>query len=316
VTNPDAANGVSTNNIVEALLATSCQRHGRRDYPMKKSAILLVACPDRKGEVASIADFVYRHDGNILHADEHADEESGLFLMRVEFDPKDFDLDLADFGKHFAPVAEKFQMKWRLAQSSQRPRMIAFVSKYDHCLIDLLYRHQSGELACDIPLIISNHPDNQPLADFHKIPYAVVAITKDNKNQAEERIQALITEHKADFMVLARYMQILSNNFVNRYPQRIINIHHSFLPAFVGARPYHQAFERGVKLIGATSHYVTEVLDDGPIIEQDVVRVSHQDTVEDLIRKGRDLEKVVLSRAVRLHIENRVLVYGNKTVVF
>jgi len=194
--------------------------------------------------------------------------------------------------------------------------MIAFVSKYDHCLIDLLYRHQSGELACDIPLIISNHPDNQPLADFHKIPYAVVAITKDNKNQAEERIQALITEHKADFMVLARYMQILSNNFVNRYPQRIINIHHSFLPAFVGARPYHQAFERGVKLIGATSHYVTEVLDDGPIIEQDVVRVSHRDTVEDLIRKGRDLEKVVLSRAVRLHIENRVLVYGNKTVVF
>jgi len=283
---------------------------------MKNSAILLVACPDRKGEVASIADFVYRHDGNILHADEHADEESGLFLMRVEFDPKDFDLDLADFGKHFAPVAEKFQMKWRLAQSSQRPRMIAFVSKYDHCLIDLLYRHQSGELACDIPLIISNHPDNQPLADFHKIPYAVVAITKDNKNQAEERIQALITEHKADFMVLARYMQILSNNFVNRYPQRIINIHHSFLPAFVGARPYHQAFERGVKLIGATSHYVTEVLDDGPIIEQDVVRVSHRDTVEDLIRQGRDLEKVVLSRAVRLHIESRVLVYGNKTVVF
>ncbi len=283
---------------------------------MKHSAVLLVACPDRKGEVASIADFVYRHNGNILHADEHADEESGLFLMRVEFDPKDFDIDLADFGNHFAPVAEKFQMKWRLAQSSQRPRMIAFVSKYDHCLIDLLYRHQSGELACDIPLIISNHPDNQPLADFHKIPYAVVAITKDNKNQAEERIQALITEHKADFMVLARYMQILSNNFVNRYPQRIINIHHSFLPAFVGARPYHQAFERGVKLIGATSHYVTEVLDDGPIIEQDVVRVSHQDTVEDLIRKGRDLEKVVLSRAVRLHIENRVLVYGNKTVVF
>ena len=283
---------------------------------MKNSAILLVACPDRKGEVASIADFVYRHNGNILHADEHADEESGLFLMRVEFDPKDFDLDLADFGKHFAPVAEKFQMKWRLAQSSQRPRMITFVSKYDHCLIDLLYRHQSGELACDIPLIISNHPDNQPLADFHKIPYAVVAITKDNKNQAEERIQARITEHKADFIVLARYMQILSNNFVNRYPQRIINIHHSFLPAFVGARPYHQAFERGVKLIGATSHYVTEVLDDGPIIEQDVVRVSHRDTVEDLIRKGRDLEKVVLSRAVRLHIESRVLVYGNKTVVF
>jgi len=288
---------------------------------MKNSAILLISCPDRKGEVATIADFVYRHNGNILHADEHADEESGLFLMRVEFDPKDFDIDLsqrdlADFGKHFSPVAERFQMKWRLALSSQRPRMIILVSKYDHCLVDLLYRHKSGELACDIPLIISNHADNQAIADFYKMPYAVVPVTKDNKLEAESKIQSLIDEQKPDFMVLARYMQILSDEFVNRYPQRIINIHHSFLPAFVGARPYHQAFERGVKLIGATSHYVTEVLDDGPIIEQDVVRVSHRDTVEDLIRKGRDLEKVVLSRAVRWHVENRVLVYGNKTVVF
>lgn len=288
---------------------------------MKPSAILLVSCPDAKGEVATIADFVYRHGGNILHADEHADEESGLFLMRVEFDPKNFDIDLsqpdlADFGKHFAPVAQTFQMTWRLAQSSHRPRMIIFVSKYDHCLVDLLYRHQSGELACEIPLIISNHPDNQAVADFYKIPYVAVSVTKEKKVQAEARVHALIGEHKPDFMVLARYMQILSNEFVNRYPQRIINIHHSFLPAFVGARPYHQAFERGVKLIGATSHYVTEVLDDGPIIEQDVVRVSHRDTVEDLIRKGRDLEKVVLSRAVRSHVENRVLVYGNKTVVF
>jgi len=283
---------------------------------MKPSAILLVSCPDCKGEVASIADFVYRHGGNILHADEHADEESGLFLMRVEFDPKDFDIPLADFGRHFTPVAQKFSMKWRLAQSSHRPRMIILVSKYDHCLVDLLYRHQSGELSCEIPLIISNHPDNQALADFYKVPYVVVPVTKDNKQTAESKIQSLIDEHKPDFMVLARYMQILSNDFVNRHPQRIINIHHSFLPAFVGARPYHQAFERGVKLIGATSHYVTEVLDDGPIIEQDVVRVSHRDTVEDLIRKGRDLEKVVLSRAVRSHVENRVLVYGNKTVVF
>ncbi|MHB8216781.1 MAG: formyltetrahydrofolate deformylase [Candidatus Sulfotelmatobacter sp.] len=288
---------------------------------MKDSAILLISCPDRKGEVATIADFVYRHGGNILHADEHADEESGLFLMRVEFDPKDFDIDLADkgladFAKHFSPIAEKFQMKWRLALSSQRQRMIILVSKYDHCLVDLLYRHQSGELACEIPLIISNHPDNKPIADFYKIPYKVISITKDNKQQAEEQIHSLIEAHHANFMVLARYMQILSNDFVNRYPQRIINIHHSFLPAFVGARPYHQAFERGVKLIGATSHYVTEVLDDGPIIEQDVVRVSHRDTVEDLIRKGRDLEKVVLSRAVRWHVESRVLLYGNKTVVF
>jgi formyltetrahydrofolate deformylase len=283
---------------------------------MKPSAILLISCPDQKGEVATIADFVYRHNGNILHADEHADEESGLFLMRVEFDPKDFNIDLADFGKHFAPIAQKFQMTWRLAQSSHRPRMIIFVSKYDHCLVDLLYRRHSGELACDIPLIISNHADNQPIADFYKVPYAVVSVTKDNKRQAEGKIQSLIDERKPDFMVLARYMQILSNEFVNRYPQRIINIHHSFLPAFVGARPYHQAFERGVKLIGATSHYVTEILDDGPIIEQDVVRVSHRDTVEDLIRKGRDLENVVLSRAVRWHVENRVLLYGNKTVVF
>jgi formyltetrahydrofolate deformylase len=288
---------------------------------MKNSAVLLISCPDRKGEVATIADFVYRHNGNILHADEHGDAESGLFLMRVEFDATDFDIDLSqpnlgDFSRQFSPIAEIFGMKWRLALASQRPRMIILVSKYDHCLVDLLYRQQSGELACDIPLIISNHPDNQAVADFYKIPYSVVPFTKDNKIEAEGRIQSLIDQHNPGFMVLARYMQILSNDFVHRYPQRIINIHHSFLPAFVGARPYHQAFERGVKIIGATSHYVTEVLDDGPIIEQDVVRVSHRDTVEDLIRKGRDLEKIVLSRAVRLHVENRILVYGNKTVVF
>jgi len=283
---------------------------------MKNSAILLISCPDRKGEVATIADFVYRHGGNILHADEHGDAESGLFLMRVEFDPKDFDIPLDEFGNHFSPVADAFAMTWRLARSSHRPRMIIFVSKYDHCLVDLLYRHQIGELACEIPLIISNHPDTQAVADFYKVPYRIVNVSKENKDQAEAQIHSLIAEQKPDFMVLARYMQILSNDFVARYPQRIINIHHSFLPAFVGARPYHQAFERGVKLIGATSHYVTEVLDDGPIIEQDVVRVSHRDTVEDLIRKGRDLEKVVLSRAVRSHVENRVLVYGNKTVVF
>jgi formyltetrahydrofolate deformylase len=283
---------------------------------MKNSAVLLISCPDRKGEVATIADFVFRHNGNILHADEHGDEESGLFLMRVEFDPKDFDIDLADFGKHFAPIAEAFAMNWQVAQSAQRPRMVIFVSKYDHCLVDLLYRHQSGELACEIPLIISNHPDTQPVADFYKIPFAVIPVTKDNKAQAEAQTNTLLDQHRPDFIVLARYMQILSNGFVSRYPNRIVNIHHSFLPAFIGGRPYHQAFERGVKLIGATSHYVTQELDDGPIIEQDVVRVSHRDTVEDLIRKGRDLEKIILSRAVRLHVENRVLVYGNKTVVF
>src|SRR5712671_7956316 len=213
---------------------------------MKNSAILLTSCPDQKGIVATLSDFVFRHNGNILHADEHADEGSNLFLMRVEFDPTDFDINLADFARHFSPIAEKFAMQWRLARSNVRQKMAILVSKYDHCLVDLLYRHQSGELACDIPLIISNHPDNQPIADFYKIPYTIVSITKDNKRQAEEQIHSLVEEHKADFMVLARYMQILSNDFVNRYPQRIINIHHSFLPAFVGARPYHQAFERGV----------------------------------------------------------------------
>jgi formyltetrahydrofolate deformylase len=283
---------------------------------MKPSAILLISCPDRKGLVAAISDFVFRHNGNILHADEHADEGSNLFLMRVEFDPANFDIDLADFSKHFSPIAEKFEMQWRLARSDYRPRMIILVSKYDHCLVDLLYRHKSGELACDIPLIISNHPDNQPIADFYQVPFVVVPVTKENKLEAENRILGLITRDNFDFLVLARYMQVLSNEFVHRFPQRIINIHHSFLPAFVGAKPYHQAFTRGVKLIGATSHYVTEVLDDGPIIEQDVIRISHRDTLEDLLQKGRDLEKVVLSRGVRWHIENRVLLYGNKTVVF
>jgi len=288
---------------------------------MKSSAILLVSCPDAKGEVATIADFVYRHGGNILHADEHADEESGLFLMRVEFDPRDFDIDLADqdlveFGKHFSPIAEKFQMIWRLAQSSHRPRMIILVSKYDHCLVDLLYRQRSGELACEIPLIVSNHPDNQPIADFYGIPYVTVPVPKDDKIGAEAKILVLLKQQQPDFIVLARYMQILSNDFIAPFPQRIINIHHSFLPAFIGAKPYHQAFARGVKLIGATSHYVTEVLDDGPIIEQDVARVSHRDSIDDLLQKGRDLEKVVLARATRWHLENRVLLYGNKAVVF
>jgi formyltetrahydrofolate deformylase len=283
---------------------------------MKNSAILLVSCPDRKGVVAKIADFIFRHNGNILFADEHGDAGLNLFLMRVEFDPAGFDLPLSEFDRHFAEIASEFKMQYRLAQSEYRPRMAILVSKYDHCLVDLLYRHQSGELACEIPLIVSNHVDNQSIADFYRIPYAVVPVTKDNKSEAEQKILALLAEQEPDFIVLARYMQILSHEFISEYLYRIINIHHSFLPAFVGAKPYHQAFARGVKLIGATSHYVTDVLDDGPIIEQDVVRISHRDTVETLIEKGRDLEKVVLSRAVRWHTENRVLLYGNKTVVF
>jgi formyltetrahydrofolate deformylase len=282
----------------------------------KKSAVLLLSCPDRKGVVSSISGFVFQHGGNILHADEHSDVDSGTFLMRVEFDPAEFDVPLNDFAKHFSPIAIDFDMRWRLAQSDYRPRMAILVSKYDHCLVDLLYRHQSGELACEIPCIVSNHSDSEPIADFYRIPFFLVPVERDDKHGAERQILALLERHGVDFIVLARYMQILSDEFVNTYPRRIINIHHSFLPAFVGSKPYHQAFTRGVKLIGATSHYVTEVLDDGPIIEQDVVRVSHRDSVDDLIQKGRDLEKVVLSRAVRWHIENRVLLYGNKTVVF
>jgi len=282
----------------------------------KKSAVLLLSCPDRKGVVATISGFVFQHGGNILHADEHSDVDSGTFLMRVEFDPAEFDVPLNDFGKHFSPIAIDFDMRWRLALSDHRQRMAILVSKYDHCLVDLLYRHQSGELACEIPCIVSNHPESQPIADFYRIPFFLVPVEKDDKRGAERQVLSLLERHGVDFIVLARYMQILSDQFVNVYPRRIINIHHSFLPAFVGSKPYHQAFTRGVKLIGATSHYVTEVLDDGPIIEQDVVRVSHRDSVEDLIQKGRDLEKVVLSRAVRWHIENRVLLYGNKTVVF
>jgi len=282
---------------------------------IKKSAILLLSCPDRKGIVAGVSGFISEHGGNILHADEHGDHDSDTFLMRVEFDPAELDLPLSDFVFHFSRIATPFDMQWRLALSDVRQRMAILVSKYDHCLVDLLYRHQSGELACDIPCVISNHPYSQPLADFYRIPFFLVPVEKE-KQAAERQVLSLLKHHAVDFIVLARYMQILSEEFVNAYPSRIINIHHSFLPAFVGAKPYHQAFTRGVKLIGATSHYVTEVLDDGPIIEQDVARVSHRDSVDDLIQKGRDLEKVVLSRAVRWHIENRVLLYGNKTVVF
>ena len=282
----------------------------------KHSAVLLLSCPDRKGIVAAISGFIAQHEGNILHADEHNDRDSNTFLMRVEFDPADLDLPLRDFVSQFSRVANQFAMQWRLALSDVRQRMAILVSKYDHCLVDLLYRRQSGELACDIPCIVSNHAESQPIADFYQVPFFLVPVEKDSKQAAEQQILERLEGHAVDFIVLARYMQILSTDFVNKYPNRIINIHHSFLPAFVGSKPYHQAFERGVKLIGATSHYVTEVLDDGPIIEQDVVRVSHRDSVEDLIQKGRDLEKVVLSRAVRWHIENRVLLYGNKTVVF
>jgi formyltetrahydrofolate deformylase len=284
---------------------------------VKNTATLLVSCPDQKGLNAAIHDFIYRGNGNTLHADEHQDAERNLFLMRVEWDLAGFTLDMREFAKHFQPVADRFGMQWRVALSSYRPKIAIFVSRYDHCLVDLLYRQRSGELACEFPLLISNHADAQRWADFYGVPLHLIPVTKENKSQAERRQLELLRPHGIDLIVLARYMQVLSSDFIRQYPpHHIINIHHSFLPAFVGGKPHQQAFDRGVKLIGATSHYVTEVLDDGPIIEQDVVRISHRDTTEDLIQKGRDLEKVVLSRAVRWHIENRILLYGNKTVIF
>ena len=284
---------------------------------MKNTAILLVSCPDQKGLNAAIHDFIYRGNGNTLHADEHQDAERDLFLMRVEWDLAGFTLDMREFAKHFQPIADRFGMQWRVALSSYRPKIAIFVSRYDHCLVDLLYRQRSGELACEIPLLISNHSDVRRWADFYGVPLHVIPVAKENKAQAERQQLELLRPFGIDLIVLARYMQVLSSDFIRQYPpHHIINIHHSFLPAFVGGKPHQQAFDRGVKLIGATSHYVTEVLDDGPIIEQDVVRISHRDTTEDLIQKGRDLEKVVLSRAVRWHIENRILLYGNKTVIF
>ncbi len=283
---------------------------------MKNSATLLITCPDAKGIVAAIADFLYQHNANILHADQHQDAENSLFLMRVEWDFKDFSLDEASFAGAFEVIAKTYKMTWELKLSADKPRMAIMVSQYDHCLADLLHRYKNNELQCDIPLIISNHLNAQKLAEFYGIPFFHIPVEKDKKKEAEAKQFALFDEYQVDFIVLARYMQILSEDFVKRYPQRVINIHHSFLPAFIGAKPYHRAFERGVKLIGATSHYVTEVLDEGPIIEQDIDRISHRDQVEDLIQKGRDLERIVLYKAVRWHIENRILIYGNKTVIF
>ncbi len=283
---------------------------------MKNTATLLITCPDARGIVAAIADFLHQHNANILHADQHQDAENNLFLMRVEWDLAGFSLDEASFNQAFAAIADKFSMQWQLKLSQHKARVAIMVSQYDHCLADLLHRHKSGELACEIPLVISNHRDTEKLVQFYGVDFHHIPVTKENKAQAEAAQFELFDQYNIDLIVLARYMQILSPDFVSRYPQRIINIHHSFLPAFIGARPYHRAFERGVKLIGATSHYVTEVLDEGPIIEQDIERISHRDQVEDLIQKGRDLERVVLSKAVRWHIENRILLYANKTVIF
>jgi len=302
---------------------------------MKDSAVLLIDCPDRKGLVARVSGLLYERGANILHADQHIDRDLGLFFMRVEWGlgPADggpldegggrnansksadsFDLDA--FKKAFTPLASELGMNWKLTASTQKPRVALFCSQYLHCMADLLHRWRTGELVCDIPVIVSNHRDVANLAAFYNVPFEHVPVTAATRAEAEKGQLDLLAKHGVELVVLARYMQILSPDFVATYPAAIINVHHSFLPAFTGARPYQAAHARGVKLIGATSHYVTEALDDGPIIEQDVVRISHRDTVDDLIQKGRDLEKVVLSRAVRWHIENRILLYGNKTVIF
>jgi formyltetrahydrofolate deformylase len=281
------------------------------------TAVLLLSTPGRlarKGVVAEISKFLVAHHGAVLHSDDHLDGSRDLFLSRLEWDLSEFDIPVPDFEHHFKPLAERFQIHYHLALTSYRPKVAILVSSWDHCLADLLYRHHAGELVCDILTIVSNHPTAKRLADFYRIPFHLLSNPNDKRASEQEMLELL--GQNVDLIVLARYMQILGPEFVAQYLLRMINIHHSFLPAFVGAKPYHQAFDRGVKLIGATSHYVTADLDEGPIIEQDVVRVTHRDTVDDMLYKGRDLEKVVLSRAVRWHLENRVLVYQNKTVVF
>lgn len=279
------------------------------------TATLLISCPDQKGLVAKIANFIYSNGGNIIYADQHTDFAAGLFLNRIEWQLEGFNLARDVIVPAFEAIARPLEADWKLHFSDSIPRLALWVTKQDHCLLDLLWRWKSKELRAEIPLMISNHTHLQKIAQQFNIDFHYLPITSETKQEQEVKQLELLQTYQIDLVVLAKYMQILSPNFVKKFPN-VINIHHSFLPAFPGAKPYHRAYERGVKIIGATSHYVTEDLDQGPIIEQDVVRISHRDTVEDLIRKGKDLERLVLARAVRLHLENRVLVYGNRTVVF
>jgi formyltetrahydrofolate deformylase len=280
------------------------------------TAVLLISCRDQKGLVAAVSEFLYRNNGNITHADQHTDREEGVFLQRVEWDVDGFAIGRDDIAPSFAPMAERFGMDWRLRFSDEVPRMALLASKLPHCLYDLLARWRLREFSADIALVISNHDDVRPIVEEFGVPFHELSVTADTRHQQEARMLELLDGARIDLVVMARYMQILSAEVIGRYADRIINIHHSFLPAFAGGKPYHQAHERGVKIIGATAHYATADLDRGPIIEQDVARVSHRDSVDDLVRKGRDLEKTVLARAVDLHLRNRVVVYGNKTVVF
>ena len=284
---------------------------------MMKTAKLLLHCPDKPGILAEVTDFITVNKGNIIYLDQYVDHVENIFFMRIEWEFKNFLIPQEKIEDYFATLyAQKYEMFFRLYFSDTKPRMAIFVSKMSHCLFDLLARYTAGEWNVEIPLIISNHPDLQHVAERFGIPFYLFPITKETKEEQEKKEMELLAKHKVNFIVLARYMQVISERMIDAYPNRIINIHHSFLPAFVGAKPYHAAFERGVKIIGATSHYVTTELDAGPIIEQDVVRITHKDTVEDLVNKGKDLEKIVLSRAVQKHIERKVLAYKNKTVIF
>lgn len=286
------------------------------DKPL--TATLLISCPDQRGLVARIAHFIFERGGNILDLDEHVDAQERLFFLRVGWDMQGFSIAPGEVPAAFAPLAREFNGQWTLKLNApgNRRRLAIFVSKYDHCLQEILWRHELGELDAEIGLIVSNHPDLGYLAERHGLLFHVFPISRENKAEQEDKELALLKQENIDTVILARYMQVLSPNFVAAYPNQIVNIHHSFLPAFIGGNPYKQAFERGVKIVGATSHYVTDNLDEGPIIEQDIIRISHKDSLEDLIRKGRDLERLVLARALRLHLQDRILVYGNKTVIF
>ncbi|MGB2924091.1 MAG: formyltetrahydrofolate deformylase [Limnothrix sp.] len=279
------------------------------------TATLLVSCPDQQGLVAKIANFIYANGGNIIHADQHTDLSADLFLTRIEWELASFNLPREVIDPAFGAIAKPFDATWSLHFSDQIPRLAIWVTTQDHCLLDLLWRQQAKELPAQIPLIMSNHEKLRAIADQFGIDFHHLPITKNTKIEQEEKQLELLKKYDIDLVILAKYMQVLSPEFLTKFPN-VINIHHSFLPAFAGAKPYHRAYDRGVKIIGATAHYVTEDLDEGPIIEQDVVRVSHRDNVKDLIRKGKDLERMVLSRAVRSHLQNRVLIYGNRTVVF
>ena len=277
---------------------------------------LSVSCPDKKGLIAAVSSFISMHDGNILSADQYVNQESGRFLIRLEIEGNGFGLEREEFAAAFAPLARRHGMEWRASFTDVPKRMAILVSKYDHCLIDLLWRWDAGELDAEIPLVVSNHPDLAARVEAYGIPFHHLPVGKETKAEQEGKVLDLLSEHEVDLVVLARYMQILSPKFVSAYPDRILNIHHSFLPAFVGANPYKGAHDRGVKMIGATAHYVTEDLDAGPIVHQDVAHVTHRDTVDDLVRLGREVERRVLARAVRWHLEDRVLVDGHRTVVF